>query len=78
MRKTAILVTLLVGFTFSVSALATWRVYDNVDGKPGWNVRNGPLDGGSTVVLHVDSKRKAKKLAKDLNKIEKEDSEGED
>jgi hypothetical protein len=70
MRLALGLILLLVSF----SVMARWSYTENPHG-PTYIVKNGRAGAPSTVEIEVKNERQAKKLAKKLNELEKEDNE---
>ena len=75
MKIGKILLTTLVGLSFlifSFSASAQWRPRNDADTRNQWTI----YDGSTKTTIFVKNERQAKKLARKMNKIAKEDKKG--
>ena len=73
--KTGKLLPMLLGLSFlffSLSASASWKPRNDADTGNRWTI----YDGSTKTTIFVKNERTAKKLARKMNKIAKEDKKG--
>ena len=73
-KNTFIVVSGISLMAISLSTFA-WSVAGNPDGSNSYVVTTGNKKAGNQVIIHVKSKKAGKKLAKALNKADKQDKE---